>query len=420
MKLRSYRVKSFIMKSGERSCLLVDKVTGLPLYYPNLYVTTQVRNKSLSVASMESALTSINVLLTFCNERDIDLEARFLRREFFQLNEFDAIRDHCQLKFIQARSDPAGNVVSMSSKGRKKDQPKIGTVAEYVRLTHIAEYSKWLAEVLLSTSMDRDSTRDIEKMLRGLKSRRPERKGRNQVGELKGLTHEQVDVLLEVIRPGSEKNPFVGIDIQVRNQLIILLLKYLGIRGGELLNISTNDIKWTEHHIVIARRADERSDPRVDQPLVKTLDRRLPVKDTLIKLLHDYVNKYRKKVPGARLHDFLLVTHKSGPTQGQPLSRSSYIALINQIANASPELASLHGHGLRHTWNNEFSEYMDQMLNPPSPEEQEIRRSELQGWKKGSITATVYTKRFNAAKAMEAGLQLQEGMSRLPENLKND
>jgi len=226
-------------------------------------------------------------------------------------------------------------------KGERKISQKLG-------------FSKWLAEILLSTSMDRDSTRDIGNMSRGLKSRRPEKKGRNQVGELEGLTHEQVEILLEVIRPGSEKNPFVGNDIQVRNQLIILLLKYLGIRGGELLNISTNDIKWSEHHIVIARRADERSDPRVDQPLVKTLDRRLPVKNTLVRYLHDYVNKYRKKVPGARLNDFLFVTHKSGPTQGEPLSRSSYIALIRQVANASPELASLHGHGLRHTWNNEY------------------------------------------------------------------
>ena len=198
--MRSYRVKSFVLKSGERYCLLVDKVTGLPLYYPNLFVTTQVRNISQSVASMESALTSINVLLTFCNERDIDLEARFLRREFFQLNELDAIRDHCQLKFIQARGDPVGNIIPLLSKGRKKVQPKIGTGTKYTWLTHIAAYLKWLAEILLSTSMDRDSTRGIEKMKRGFESRRPERKGRNQVGEPKGLTHGQVEILLEVIR----------------------------------------------------------------------------------------------------------------------------------------------------------------------------------------------------------------------------
>jgi len=32
--------KSFIMESGERYCLLVER--GMPLYYPNLYVTTQI------------------------------------------------------------------------------------------------------------------------------------------------------------------------------------------------------------------------------------------------------------------------------------------------------------------------------------------------------------------------------------------
>ena len=96
MKLRSYRIKSFVMKSGERYCLLVNKVSGLPLYYPNLFVTTQVRNKSLSVAVMEQALAAINVLLTFCDERQIDLEARFLKREFFALHELDALRGRCQ------------------------------------------------------------------------------------------------------------------------------------------------------------------------------------------------------------------------------------------------------------------------------------------------------------------------------------
>ena len=49
-------IKSFVMNSGERYCLLVDHDTGLPLYNPNLYVTTQVRNRSLSYSAMESAL----------------------------------------------------------------------------------------------------------------------------------------------------------------------------------------------------------------------------------------------------------------------------------------------------------------------------------------------------------------------------
>lgn len=51
------------MKSGERYCLLVDRKAGIPLYYSNLFVTTKIRNDSLSVSAMETALTSMNVAL---------------------------------------------------------------------------------------------------------------------------------------------------------------------------------------------------------------------------------------------------------------------------------------------------------------------------------------------------------------------
>lgn len=420
MKLRSYRIKSFVMKSGERYCLLIDKVSGLPLYYPNLFLATQVRNKSLSVAAMESALAGINVLLKFCDERGIELEDRFLKREFFMSHELDAIRDYCQLRFAQERVDSLGNVISLQSNGKQKLRRTTGLASEYMRLTHIAKYSKWLAEVLLSTTMDRQIALAIAKMQKGLESRRPVKRGRNQVGREKGLSKEQLAVLFEVIRPGSEANPFADPAIQVRNRLVILLLVHLGIRGGELLNIRVSDIDWSNNQIIIARRPDEKFDPRVDQPLVKTLDRRLPMKDTLVKAIHRYIIEYRNKVPGARKQDYLFVTHKSGPTQGQPMSRSAYIKAVNLIASAAPDLFDLHGHALRHTWNDQFSELMDQMDDPPSPEQQEKLRSYAQGWKEGSGTAATYTRRFTEAKAMEAGLELQEGMSRIPENLKND
>lgn len=423
MKLRSYSIKSFVMKSGERYCLLVDKVSGLPLYYPNLFVTTQIRNNSLSVAVMKQSLISINVLLMFCDERQIDLEARFLKREFFELHELDAIRDHCQLRFARERVDTSGNVIPLSPKGRPKRLKVTGLASEYMRLTHIGKYVKWLADILLSSAKDLQTTRAINAMQEGLESRRPANKGRNQEGREKGLTKEQIAVLLEVIRPGSEGNPFENLAIQVRNQLMIWVLLHLGIRGGELLNLRINDIDWSKNQIVIARRADEKSDPRVDQPLVKTLDRRLPMKDTLANAIHQYVTNHRKKVPGARKNDYLFVTHKSGPTQGQPISSSAYRQVINLIAGASPQLACLHGHDLRHTWNHDFSEVMDQKqrqgeTSPEQQKEQEEMRSYLQGWKKGSKTSAIYNKRFIEAKAMEAGLALQEGISRIPENLK--
>jgi hypothetical protein len=84
-----YKIKGFVTPSGERYCVLVDPVSGVPLFFPNLFVTTQVRNPQLSPATMEAALTSINVLLTFCHNRGIDLESRCRRRRIFKIGEMD-------------------------------------------------------------------------------------------------------------------------------------------------------------------------------------------------------------------------------------------------------------------------------------------------------------------------------------------
>ena len=47
--MRSICVDSFMFENGERYCHIVNKNTGEPLYYPNLYITTQVRNRSESI-----------------------------------------------------------------------------------------------------------------------------------------------------------------------------------------------------------------------------------------------------------------------------------------------------------------------------------------------------------------------------------
>jgi len=420
MRLRKFQTQSFVMQSGERYSLLFDKTAGAPLFYPNLFITTQVRNKSNSVAAMESALSGINVLLSFCDEHRIDLTDRFLKREFFSFGEMDAIRDYCQLDFGRWGIEPTDKVRSINSKVIQKPSRKTGLASEYIRLSHISKYVEWLATILLEAAVDRKTSIDIAKMKKGFESRRPSSKGRNQLGREKGLSQEQELALKEVVRPGSERNPFEDEATQVRNQLIILLLLHLGIRSGELLNIRVSDVDWSRNQIVIARRADEKNDPRRRQPLVKTLDRRLPIKDTLVSEMHNYITKIRRKIPGARKNEYLLVTHKSGPTEGQPMSRSTLIKVIKMVAGADPSLTNLHAHELRHTWNNRFSENMDARADAPEPSEQEIQRSYLQGWKPDSGTAATYTKRFTREKAIEAGLKLQDGMARVPGNLKDE
>ncbi len=70
------KLKTFVMDSGERYCLLIDSHSDLPLFYPNLYVTTQIRNKSLSYSAMESTLSSISVLISFLDAQNENIEKR--------------------------------------------------------------------------------------------------------------------------------------------------------------------------------------------------------------------------------------------------------------------------------------------------------------------------------------------------------
>ena len=406
------------MRSGERYCLLVDDLSGLPLFYPNLFITSQSRNRSLSYSSMESTLSGISVLLRYMEERGEKIENRFQKGELFKQHELDALRDFCQIKFSAQTSKEDNNGIFTLSELREFDG-KVSSQTEYVRLTVIAQYTKWLAEQFVGSSKDRLTVLQIDKMEKELKARRPVKKNRNAERDEKGLDEEQIALVFELFRPDSELNPFTDESVRIRNRLIFLMLYHLGLRGGELLNIRIRDIDFGKNQLVVVRRADEKDDPRTNQPLVKTLDRRLPMKDTLVKEIHHYILNGRKNIPNSTKNDFLFVTHKSGPTQGQPLSKSGYKKVIEVVRTASPALFNLTGHQLRHSWNEAFSNQMDAMNESPSQEQQEKMRSYLMGWKEGSGTATHYNKRFVRKKANEAALKLQEGMVRVPEGVSN-
>ncbi len=401
----SVSVKNFVMRNGERYCLLVESTSGLPLYYPTLYLTTQVRNKSLSVSAMETALLGIGVFLHFLIEQGIDIHGRFQNQVYLEPPDLDALRDFCQKRFR------ANKILKLS---KKFSASKVRKETEYTRLTSIAAYVEWLAS-LLSISKDKHATLQIDKMVTGIKSRRPRRVNTDHNEVDKSLDEKQIELVFEVFRPESDLNPFKDHQVKIRNRLVFLMLYHLGLRAGELLNIRIRDFDFSNNQLIVARRPDEKDDPRTYQPLVKTLDRRLPLRETLAREIHEYIVKFRKAVPNANKHDFLLVAHKAGPTQGQPMSIVAYKKIIDAVRATAPDLYGFTGHQLRHTWNYNFSKHMDAMDQPPSAEKQEKIRSYLMGWKDGSGTAATYNKRFIKDKAHQLSLELQKDLMRMPE-----
>ena len=72
----TYRIVNCRWQSGERYRMLVDAETGQPLWWPTLFITTQLRNPGRSVATMEGALKAIQVLLAYAETYGIDLDQR--------------------------------------------------------------------------------------------------------------------------------------------------------------------------------------------------------------------------------------------------------------------------------------------------------------------------------------------------------
>lgn len=406
------------MDSGERYCLVIDKSTGLPIYHANLFLTTQVRNaKSNSFSSVASAANSLVVLLRFLDSRDVDLEQRVRDKVFLEVHELDDLRDFTQKKFVPNSVNISVRTM-FSSEEWLDDGGTVEPATQYNRLTVISEYISWIASHLIPRPSAQES-KQIDAIKSQIKARRPSKKGRNKQID-RSLDEMQLEALFEVIRIGSVQNPFTS-SVQRRNRLIVMLLYHLGIRGGELLNIKVSDIDFSKHQIKVLRRADEKDDPRVYEPNVKTLERTLPISEALSKELHSYVTSDRRVVPNAKRSSFLFVTHKSGPTVGQPISKSAYHKILAVVKAVSPTLFALTGHKLRHTWNRKFSEHMDAMDVAVSEERQEQIRSYLMGWKPGSGSAAHYNKRFKEEQANKAALALQEsGGTRLPKDLRDD
>lgn len=393
-----YKIKidKFRLDSGERYCIVTNKETGIPLYYPNLYLTTQFRNNGHALATIESKAVNITILYRFLEKNDIDIETRILKGIFLFGGEIDSL-----VSYLGAVSELRNNInVGLGHVSKKTLRNRINS---------ILSYTTWLVDELLQYDSSRYKT-SFSKMIKAIEVRRPRNHDNknSEDNQNKTLKDDSVVCLMKLIDPQSPSNPFKP-DVRSRNAIIIMILTELGIRRGELLNIKIEDINFQKKRICIRRRADEASDPRLNQPLVKTLSRQLPLSEELASRLMEYIIHDRKLYLKGK-SEFLFLTYKKGPCQGKPLSISGYQKIISKISMSDRLLRGFSGHKLRHTWNYDFSRLMDSQNQ--SERKQEVMREKLMGWKEGSGTAATYNRRFIEEQADEASIRLQKILGR--------
>jgi integrase len=402
---------------GERFPMLIEN-SGLPNWFATLFITTQARNASKAPNTLLAMLSAVRGLLAWADSHTMFLEVRLANRQFLGEAEIESLRAFAQSRYASATpSNVKVTVIARRVEGVRaglhKADARVSSSTHYIRLTYMADYLDWLSVRLLESEaqdIHGESLERIRTMTRSIRLRRPQKVAPSQLSARKGLSPEAQEHLLELVRPNSSPNPFEPA-IRKRNELVVQLLYHLGIRASELLALKVSDFDFQRNEVVIARRHDDPADPRRDQPVAKTRDRRLPLSSPLAAAAFHYVMKERDHFPAAKRHDFLLVTHQDGPFQGKPLSMKGLANIFTKIQRAEPVLlASLTAHVLRHTNNDNFSELMDSLQVPEAAEEKQ--RSYAMGWKEGSGTATTYTRRHTERKAREASLKLQQGWQR--------
>jgi integrase len=398
---------------GERHKLLVNAQTGIPLYYPSLFITTQVRAGGFSVSTVQASLTALKVLYAWQAERGVNLEASFSAGTLLRLEDIASLVGFTARPLNLARPRKTFKVVRLKA-GRAVTSSVVNVAAQtqFARLSTIAQYLGFLAETLRvgRTCGLADST--VSEMVSRINAYRPKLSQLTAVDrDEKGLDLRVVDEVLEYLRPGHPQNPFADKGVQQRNHLIMVLLRYLGIRRGELLNLRVEDVDFSKSTLSIVRRPDSPLDSRRHQPLVKTKPRDIPINDALQKALSDYISQFRASFRQARKHPYLLVTHKAGPTRGSPMSNSSFGKLMATVQGMTCEFSTIHAHAFRHTWNYDFSCITDAAGNV-TPEQEQRMRAYLMGWSETSGTAVTYNKRHIKEKAAKAALEFQELLKR--------
>lgn len=384
----SYKIKKFLMSNGERGCLILDKETQLPIYYQNLYLTTNVRNRSATASTIEIVATNLLILSNFLKSRNINIIDRIEIKGFLSVAEVDDLIRYARQRFDKQKITNV-RVIKMEQVAKRTFSYRIHVFSSYLH---------WLCGLLHSIK-GIHARYEVESFIESIRAHLPRNKSLSVNNRKdKSLSEEKIKALFKLLEVEGSQNPFQK-EVQVRNRLIFTLLLNCGLRAGELLNLKVNDFNPRGYTLNIFRRHDCIEDRRLNQPLVKTGEREIPLSDELAIEILDYINNYRNKYTKKKKHDFLFVTHSSCKTTGEPLSVSAYEKIISTIKKSSPVLKNLSGHKLRHSWNYFYSNEIDDSNLDIS--RKSGLRCYLMGWSKDSKMSENYNFKHISIKEKE-------------------
>lgn len=379
------RIEELKQENGVRSVLLLED--GIPMYYPTLYVSMKLRH--ISVSRQRNILYCIEVLFNWCQCEGIDLEARFKLDNHLSEMEVLQLLDFCAWTVdTQKRLMSGVRLLPNAYQQVSRDMAS-------QRIHAIREY---LAFLYLRLAQRKDKNDIAKAVSETIISYKPKIK-KHTKNTVIALSDEQIDGVTQKLLPGHPDNPWKDKSIQLRNLLIYSILYETGMRRGELAGLYVNDIQNTE--ISIYRRHNNPLESRKQAPNVKTGERKIPMPESLARLLDVYVMEHRGSIKAAKKHPYLFVSLRRN--KGKPMTLNAITEVFKAARSAFPELKGVTPHKLRHHMNYRISNMIDEVYKDATPSEKaaadEEIRPYLMGWASDSKMQETYNKRYNQEQA---------------------
>ncbi|MCW6556102.1 site-specific integrase [Yersinia ruckeri] len=387
-----YLVRKIKAETGERFCMILDRETGLPHYYYNIYLTLLSRIKG---KSFNTILRNAYVLILFEEyliKLNINLKERMEKKTLLTYTELYTLTENLKLKRKEKK------VLEINGY-RKFNADNL-----HYRLAVISNYISWYYESYYSGALN-ETKLIIEMFKSNVQKHKPKIQSKLYVSDnFKSLEVENVAELFKCLEPSNNNNPYDE-GSRVRNQLILHVLHETGMRGGELLNLRLTDFSSEKKFLRITRRVNTPEDPRIMQPLVKTLERDLNISTKLTNSINEYIEKDRSFYTKNRKHEYLFVTHKCGPSQGLPLTISAYNKIIRKIRGVKTLGAAFRtftGHTMRHTWNHIYNLKYIGVTDINKISQLNIIRCLRMGWAIKSNSELIYNNRYIYEQTLKA------------------
>lgn len=285
-----YTIKSFIASDGERFSQLYEaEAPGFPLFYPTAFITRHIRSNSTH-ETQKAYLSAIRLVCEWESKNNIDLALSFHKRKFLSAAQIDDLANHLRSKKSKAK----GSVISSAKFN--------------IYLAYAEKYIRWLAQEVIT---EKNSTNvklainEQSEALKGKKRRKAGSKSANQRRILaENLNEGARRQLLELfVAPFQLTQNPQDHGARLRNIVMLRVLYDTGMRSGELLGLKLiNFIEASggdSAYLDIERNHHDKFDTRTNQPVAKTLGRRLPITEELEAQIKEYRDNWRAEINGS-------------------------------------------------------------------------------------------------------------------------